>query len=99
MTKTGETERLIKEIKAFRQEQLEAAYALGQCLLQLKDHESHERFVKILGDFGLTEIEGEAIYKNMRIEGKPEAAAKIAGILLNASMRFLENMEKENADG
>jgi hypothetical protein len=99
-TKNEETERLIKEIKAFRQQHLEAAYGLGTGLLIIKEHEPRVTFVEILqNEFGLTEIEGEAICKNMRLYEKPEAAAKIVEIMLNASMRMLEKLERDNPDG
>lgn len=98
MTKNYDRERLIKEALAYQQQAFKGAYEVGQGLLAIKEHETHETFVKVLNDFGLTEIEGEAICKNMRLSEKPEAAAKIVEIMLNASMRLLEKMEKENVD-
>ena len=99
-TKNEKTGRLIKEIQACRQQQLEAAYGLGTGLLLIKEHEPRETFVEILqNEFGLTEIEGEAICKNMRTYGKPEAAAKISEVMLNVFMRNLEKLERENPDG
>jgi hypothetical protein len=93
-TENYDRDRLIEEALAYQQQAFKGAYEVGQGLLAIKEHETHETFVKVLNDFGLTEIEGEAIVKNMRILDAP----KIVEIMLNASMRLLEKMEKENVD-
>lgn len=91
-TENYDRERLIEGALAYQKQAFKGAYEVGQSLLAIKEHETHETFVKVLNDFGLTEIEGEAICKNMRLHERPEAAGKIAEIMLNASMRILEKM-------
>ncbi|TSA12118.1 MAG: hypothetical protein D4R73_02740 [Deltaproteobacteria bacterium] len=93
MTKNEERERLIREVRAAYQKGLKGAYGVDRGLLQIKDHESREKFVEILNDFGLTEIEGEAICKNMRLLEEPEAAIHISEILLKAAIRQMEGAD------
>lgn len=87
MTNPEERERLIKEIKASSQKMLIGAYEFGKCLMLINFHEPRKTFVELLDDFGLTEIEGEAICKIMRSLEKPEDAVQIAEILGKATMR------------
>jgi len=93
MLKDEEREYLIKYAQAAHKKALEAAYGLGKCLVLIKEHEPREIFIEILGrDLGLTEIDGEAICKNMRLE-EHEAAVNIAEIMFKAALRLMEGTD------